>query len=99
MAFGLNASGRQRSGGSEDPPLRASLATSDELEFAEVKDLYAALGVPNFASADEIRTAYRRLASSLHPDRAGDRSTSAFQDIAAAYEVLGDPDRRAKYDA
>jgi curved DNA-binding protein CbpA len=64
-----------------------------------VKDLYAILGVPATASAREIRTAYRRLAISVHPDRAGVASTNAFQAAAAAYEVLSDPDRRAKYDA
>ena len=64
-----------------------------------MKDLYAILGVPATASAREIRTAYRRLAVSLHPDRAGVASTSAFQNAAAAYDVLSHPNQRAKYDA
>jgi DnaJ-class molecular chaperone len=64
-----------------------------------MKDLYAVLGVSISASAREIRTAYRRLAVSLHPDRAGRDSTAAFQDVAAAYEVLSEPARRARYDA
>jgi len=64
-----------------------------------MKDLYAILGVSLSSSAREIRTAYRRLAVSLHPDRAGRDSTAAFQDVAAAYEVLSDPTRRGRYDA
>jgi curved DNA-binding protein len=64
------------------------------------KDLYAALGVPRTASEDEIRTSYRRLARQYHPDvnpndkRAEDR----FKEIAYAYDVLSDPEKRARYD-
>ena len=59
---------------------------------------YEVLGVPISASAATIRTAYRRLALALHPDRAGRESTDAFRKIAAAYEVLSDPIKRARYD-
>ena len=63
------------------------------------QDHYRILGVPATASGAAIRTAYRRLAITLHPDRAGAGSTAAFQAAAAAYEVLKDPRKRARYDA
>lgn len=63
------------------------------------QDHYRILGVPATANAAAIRNAYRRLALALHPDRAGAESTTAFQAVAAAYEVLSDPERRAKHDA
>lgn len=59
-------------------------------------DYYAALGVPKTASADEIKRAFRRLASQHHPDKGGD--TQKFQAIQAAYAVLGDEQKRAEYD-
>lgn len=63
------------------------------------QDHYAILGVTPTATAASIRTAYRRLALTLHPDRAGAESTHAFRAVAAAYEVLSDPQRRERYDA
>lgn len=59
-------------------------------------DHYTTLGVPRTASQDEIKRAYRKLASQHHPDRGGD--TGKFQEIQAAYEVLSDDNRRAQYD-
>lgn len=59
-------------------------------------DHYTTLGVARTASADEIKRAYRKLASQHHPDRGGD--TQQFQKIQAAYDVLSDPDKRAEYD-
>ena len=59
-------------------------------------DHYATLGVAKTASPDEIKRAYRRLASQHHPDKGGD--TAQFQAIQSAYEVLSDPARRAEYD-
>lgn len=59
-------------------------------------DHYAALGVPKTASADEIKRAFRKLASQHHPDKGGD--TAKFQAIQAAYAVLGDEQKRAEYD-
>jgi len=59
-------------------------------------DYYAALGVSRTASAGEIKQAFRRLASQHHPDKGGD--TEKFQEIQAAYAVLGDEQKRAEYD-
>ena len=59
-------------------------------------DYYAALGVPKTATADEIKKAFRRLASQHHPDKGGD--TQKFQAIQEAYATLGDEQKRAEYD-
>jgi len=59
-------------------------------------DYYAALGVPRTATADEIKQAFRRLASQHHPDKGGD--TQKFQAIQQAYATLGDESKRADYD-
>lgn len=63
-------------------------------------DHYAVLGVPRDASQDDIKRAYRRLARQLHPDANPDdpQAESRFKELAAAYETLGDPQRRARYD-
>ena len=58
-------------------------------------DHYATLGVPRTATADEIKRAFRRLASQHHPDKGGD--TQKFQAIQAAYATLGDEQKRAEY--
>ena len=59
-------------------------------------DYYAALGVPKTATADDIKRAFRRLASQTHPDKGGD--TQKFQAIQEAYATLGDEQKRAEYD-
>ena len=59
-------------------------------------DYYASLGVPRTATADEIKRAFRRLASQHHPDRGGD--TQKFQTIQEAYATLGDEQKRVEYD-
>ena len=60
---------------------------------------YDTLGVARSATAAEIRDAYRRLARRHHPDRGAERDAAAMAAINEAYRVLGDPGRRAAYDA
>lgn len=66
----------------------------------EFKDYYAMLGVTKTATADDIKKAYRKLAQQHHPDKnPGDKKAEEkFKEINEAYEVLGDPDKRAKFD-
>ncbi len=60
-------------------------------------DYYAVLGVERTATADDIKRAYRRLAHQHHPDKAGG-DEERFKKINAAYEILGDEQKRAQYD-
>ncbi|MFA9479214.1 DnaJ C-terminal domain-containing protein [Phycisphaerales bacterium AB-hyl4] len=63
------------------------------------EDYYDTLGVKRDASQDEIRRAYRKLARKFHPDVNKESDASAkFAKISEAYEVLGDPEKRKKYD-
>jgi molecular chaperone DnaJ len=64
------------------------------------KDYYAVLGVPSGASEKEIARAYRKLAKANHPDaNPGDKAAEErFKDVSAAYDVLGDPEKRKEYD-
>jgi hypothetical protein len=61
--------------------------------------LYERLGVDPRASQAEIRAAYRRVAQRVHPDRGGPGSEAAMAAVNEAWRVLGDPARRANYDA
>jgi molecular chaperone DnaJ len=61
------------------------------------KDYYAALGVSETATQKEITRAYRKLARETHPDR-NPGSEERFKEVSAAYDVIGDPDRRREYD-
>ena len=66
----------------------------------EFKDYYATLGVAKTATEKEIKSAYRKLARKYHPDvNPGDQTAEArFKELNEAYEVLGDPAKRRKYD-
>ncbi len=61
-----------------------------------MKNYYHILGVTQQATADEIKRAYRKLASQHHPDKGGD--TARFQEIQEAYAVLSDLEKRQQYD-
>ncbi|MBK8782440.1 MAG: DnaJ domain-containing protein [Anaerolineales bacterium] len=66
----------------------------------EYKDYYKILGVERKASADDIRSAYRKLAMKYHPDKnPGDKKAEdKFKEINEAYQVLSDDQKRARYD-
>ncbi len=65
----------------------------------EFKDYYSTLGVAKNASQEEIQRTYRKLARKYHPDlNKTSGAEDKFKDIGEAYEVLKDPDKRAKYD-
>jgi curved DNA-binding protein len=66
----------------------------------QFKDYYAILGVPRDASAADVKKAFRKLARKHHPDVAKDKKAAEekFKEINEAYEVLGDPEKRGKYD-
>src|SRR5205809_1736744 len=66
----------------------------------DFKDYYSTLGVAKTATSKELKQAYRKLARKHHPDvNLGDKSAeSRFKEINEAYEVLGDPAKRKKYD-
>lgn len=61
-----------------------------------MKNYYKALEISPSADAEAIKSAYRRLAKSQHPDRGG--SAAGFQALKEAYELLSNPTRRAAYD-
>lgn len=64
------------------------------------KDYYKILGVSEKAAPKEVTSAYRKLARKLHPDaNPGDSAAEdRFKEVSSAYEVIGDPDKRAEYD-
>src|SRR5271155_4238428 len=66
----------------------------------QFKDYYEILGGPRTATADEIKKAFRKLARIHHPDVAKNKVTgeAKFKELNEAYEVLGDPEKRQKYD-
>jgi len=60
------------------------------------KDYYKVLGVADNATEKEIKSAYRRLSKQHHPDSGGDEET--FKEVSAAFDVVGDPEKRKEYD-
>lgn len=65
----------------------------------EFKDYYAVLGIERTATQDEAKRAYRKLARKFHPDINKDAGAEEkFKEVGEAYEVIGDPEKRAAYD-
>jgi len=64
-----------------------------------MKDYYAILGIASDATAEAIRTAYRRKALRFHPDRnPAPEASETFREVQEAYDVLADPQHRFAYD-
>src|SRR5215218_2256427 len=65
-----------------------------------MRDPYEILGVPKAASAAEIKSAFRKRAKTLHPDanRHDPKAANQFAELNAAYEIVGDADKRQAYD-
>jgi molecular chaperone DnaJ len=67
--------------------------------MSPARDLYDVLGVPRDADAEDIKRAYRALAREHHPDvNADPEAEERFKEVAGAYEILSDPQKRAQYD-
>lgn len=75
-------------------------ATVERMAMASKRDYYEVLGVARNASEEEIKRAYRELAKRYHPDRnpGDEEAAQKFKEITEAYEVLCDPEKRARYD-
>nr|XP_043631316.1 dnaJ protein P58IPK homolog [Erigeron canadensis] len=86
----------------QDMAIREALMKAEKaLKLSQRKDWYKILGISKTASIAEIKRAYKKLALQWHPDKNVDNREEAenkFREIAAAYEVLGDDDKRSKYD-
>ncbi|KAJ4830163.1 DnaJ sub C member 3 [Turnera subulata] len=86
----------------QDMNIREALMRAEKaLKMSKRQDWYKILGVSKTASISEIKRAYKKLALQWHPDKNVDNREEAeakFREIAAAYEILGDDDKRARYD-
>lgn len=86
----------------QDMNIRESLMKAEKaLKMSKRKDWYKILGVSKTAAISEIKRAYKKLALQWHPDKNVENREEAeekFREIAAAYEVLGDEDKRVRYD-
>ncbi|XP_043699776.1 dnaJ protein P58IPK homolog B-like [Telopea speciosissima] len=77
------------------------MRTERSLKLSKHKDWYKILGISRSASISEIKRAYKKLALQWHPDKNVDNREEAeakFREIAVAYEVLGDDEKRVTYD-
>lgn len=87
----------------QDMNIRQTLMKAEKaLKMSQRKDWYKILGVSKTASVSEVKKAYKRLALQWHPDKNVDNREEAeakFRDIAAAYEILGDEEKRTRYDS
>jgi DnaJ-class molecular chaperone len=86
-----------------NPWTKAGMMVNHATMAVKFRDYYEVLGVPRTASPKEIKTAYRKLARQHHPDlQTGESKKKAaeekFKELNEAYEVLGDTDKRKKYD-
>ncbi|KAI8556350.1 hypothetical protein RHMOL_Rhmol05G0245900 [Rhododendron molle] len=86
----------------QDMNIREVLMKAEKsLKLSQRKDWYKILGVSKTAAISDIKRAYKKLALQWHPDKNVDNREEAeakFREIAAAYEVLGDEDKRTRYD-
>lgn len=86
----------------QDMNIREALMRAEKaLKMSKRKDWYKILGVSKTASVSEIKRAYKKLALQWHPDKNVDNREEAenkFREIAAAYEILGDEEKRTRYD-
>lgn len=86
----------------QDHDLREGLHRAEHaLKLSKRKDWYKILGLTNTASAAEIKRAYKKLALQWHPDKNQDNKEEAenkFREVAEAYEVLGNEEKRERYD-
>ncbi|PKA66919.1 Chaperone protein dnaJ 15 [Apostasia shenzhenica] len=86
----------------QDMNIREALMRAEKaLKISKRKDWYKILGVSKTASISEIKRAYKKLALQWHPDKNVDNREEAeamFREIAAAYEILGDDEKRVRYD-
>lgn len=67
-------------------------------DFDPNKDFYKILGVPPSATEKDIKATYYKLAQQYHPDKTQGKTADKFKEITAAYNVLGNKERKSQYD-